>query len=186
MPRGISFGGSVKIFADASAVFATLRKEHTEGIMFKKGSKIFAAVVVTLLIAVLAATFVGCGKIKDLAKPVIETGDKEATVIIGEDSYFVKTDAVYVHDLLVQLKEAQKITYEFDETQYGAFIKKLNKLEGTADYSKWIGVYVDVDSADIITPGYDVTVDGKTYHSASLGVSSLPVRNGTTYLFAQN
>ena len=176
-----------KVFkADASAFFACPSEEHTEGLMFKKGNKIFAAVVVALLIAVLAATFVGCGKVKDLGKPVIETGDKQATVIIGEDSYLVKTDAVYVHDLLLQLKEAGKITYEFDETEYGAFIKKLGKLEGTADYSKWIGVYVDVDAADLITPGYDVTVNGKTYHSASLGVSSLPVRSGVTYLFYQN
>ncbi len=153
--------------------------------MFKKGSKIFAVIVVLALIALLAATFVGCGNLDKLGKPVIETGSKQATVIIGEDSYLVKTDAIYVHDLLLELKEAGKIEYKFDMGEYGAFVTKLNGLVGTADYKQWIGVYVDSDDAELIMPGYDETVNGKTYHSASLGVSGLPVRDGVTYLFLQ-
>lgn len=154
--------------------------------MFKKQSKIFAIVAVIAILTVTFAALAGCDSLKELGRPVIETGDKDATVIIGEDSYFVKTDAVYVHDLLLQLKEAEKIEYEFEDGQYGVFITKLGSLVGTADYSKWIGIYVDSDAEDIITPGYDLTVDGKTYHSASLGASTLPVRSGVTYLFHQN
>ncbi len=151
--------------------------------MFKKGNKFFAAVVVALLIAVLAATFVGCGKVKDLGKPVIETGDKQATVIIGENSYLVKTDAVYVHDLLVQLKEAGKITYEFQESEYGAYILSLGSLKPSGN--SYVSVYHDIDDLTLYDPAWDAPIKkgDKTFHSASLGVSSLPVRSGATYLF---
>lgn len=154
--------------------------------MFKSGKKFFAVIAVLALVALLAATFVGCAELDKLGKPVIQTGNKRASVIIGEDSYLVETNAEYVHDLLVELKESGVIDYEFDMGAYGAFVTKLNGLVGTSDYSRWIGVYVDSDDVDIASPGFDETVAGKTYHMASFGVGSLPVREGVTYLFLQN
>lgn len=151
--------------------------------MFKKGSKIFVAVALVALFALLAATFVGCGKLKDLGAPAIETGDKEATVIIGEDSFFVKTDAVYVHDLLLQLKEAGKIEYEFQDSEYGAYILSVGSLKPSGN--SYVSVYHDIDDITLYDPAWDTPIEreGKTFHSASLGVGSLPVKSGATYMF---
>lgn len=152
--------------------------------MGKKLNKIFIVALVALLALSLLA-FVGCDKLKDLGKPVIETGEKEATVIIGEDSYFVKTDAEYVHDLLVELKEAGEIEYDFDVTEYGAYIKKLGSLDPTKSQNSFIALYHDIDDDSLIDYEYGSTVkyDGKDFHSASVGASSMPVRSGAKYLF---
>ena len=42
--------------------------------------------------------------------------------------------------------------------------------------------YHDIDDITLYTPGHDLERDGKTYFSASVGVSSLPLRDGATYL----
>lgn len=182
MRGGISFGGNAYAGAAAGFRYPPIRNIRRV-FMFGKRGKILVATALALLIV--AVAFVGCDGLKELGKPVIETGDKSVTVIIADDAYPVKTGSNYVHDLLVELKEAGEIEYEFHDTQYGAFIDKLGELVGTEDYSKWIAIYVDSDDAELITPGFDVTVDGKTYHSASLGASGLPVKNGVTYLFLQ-
>ncbi len=151
--------------------------------MFGKRNKIFATLALIALVAILAAAFAGCGNLKKLGAPVIETGEKEATVIIGEDSYFVKTDAEYVQDLLVQLKEAGKITYEYHDGQYGAYIDSLGSLKPSGN--SFVSVYHDIDDLTLYDPAWDepITRGDKTFHSSSYGVESLPVRSGATYLF---
>ena len=151
--------------------------------MSKKINKIVVVAVVALL-ALSLMTFAACDKLKDLGRPVIETGDKEATVIIGEDSYYVKTGANYVHDLLVELKAAGEITYEFSISQYGAYIEALGNLN-LDEQGAFIAVYHDIADDTLIDYEYGttLTVDGKEFHSSIFGVSELPVYSGATYLF---
>ncbi len=150
--------------------------------MGKKLGKILVIAVVALL-ALSLMTFAGCDKLKDLGKPVIETGDKQATVIIGEDSYLVKTDAIYVHELLVQLKDANIIKYEFSESEYGAYIVALGGL--SLGERAFVAVYHDIDDDTLIDYEYgtSLTYGGKQFHSSNLGVSALPVYDGASYLF---
>lgn len=153
--------------------------------MFKKRSKFFAYSLVAILTLVALVSLVACGGLNDLGKPNTQDGVKQATIIIGAQTYSVQTEAEYLHDALLELKAAGKIEYEFTLGEYGAFVTKLNELEGTANYSKWIGVYVDSDDSELASPGYDETVDGKVYHSANLGVSDMPLLDGLTYVFLQ-
>ncbi len=151
----------------------------------KKSTIITVSIILTLVLAM--SIFVACDKIKNLGAPETEVGEKTVTVIIGEDKYAVTTDAEYVHDLLLEMKEKGKIVYEFSDSAYGATIEKLNALENdSVTWTKWIGVYHDVEEMDLISAGFDVEYDGKTYHSSNLGVETLPVRNGATYYFKQN
>lgn len=151
----------------------------------KKSTIITIALILTLIMAL--SIFVACDKIKDLGAPETEVGSKSVTVIIGEDKYSVTTDAEYVHELLLEMKETKGITYEFSDSAYGATIEKLGALENdSVTWTKWIGVYHDIEEMDLIAVGFDVEYDGKTYHSSNLGVETLPVKNGATYYFKQN
>ncbi len=151
----------------------------------KKSTIIKVAMILTLIMAL--SIFVACDKIKNLGAPETEVGEKSVTVIIGNQKYSVNTDAEYVHNLLLEMKETSGIIYEFSDSEYGATIEKLNALENdSASWTKWIGVYHDIDDVELITAGFDEEYDGKTYCSSSLGVENLPVRNGATYYFKQN
>ncbi len=149
--------------------------------MFRTKSKWLIALLLVLVLSVSMLCFVACNDNDDT-----QEGVKNIKVVIGEKSLSVSTDEEYVHDVLVELKEEGKIVYEFEMGQYGATIMKLDTFETTADWSKWIAVYHDINDITLYDPQYDIQQDGKTYHSSSLGVSSLAVQDGATYLFVQN
>ncbi len=146
--------------------------------MFVKGKKILA-IALCLALAFCALALAACGD-------NTEAGTKSVTIIIGDDVFSEETEALYVHDLLEEMCERGDIEYEFEMDTYGATVEKLNNLLSTSDWTMWIGVYIDVDDVELISPGYETTHQGKTYYSSGLGVSSLPVMDGVTYLFVQN
>ncbi|MCQ2602459.1 MAG: hypothetical protein MJ193_00885, partial [Clostridia bacterium] len=92
----------------------------------KKSTIITIALILTLIMAL--SIFVACDKIKDLGAPETEVGEKSVTVIIGNQEYSVKTDAEYVHSLLLEMKETKGITYDFSDSAYGVIIEKLGNL----------------------------------------------------------
>ena len=143
--------------------------------------------IVAIIAIVSCLVLVGCDKLKDAGKPAAEEGAKSVTILLqngnGYSSYTAKTSAEYVQDLLVELKNAGVFAYEFHNTEYGAFMDVLGTMHPNSDNYEYIMFYHDINDAELIYPGYDVEYDGKTYSSASLGVSSFPVRDGATYLF---
>lgn len=149
--------------------------------MFRTKSKWLIALLLVLVLSVSMLCFVACNNDDDT-----QEGVKNIKVLIGNKSLSVSTDEEYLHDALVELKEEGKIVYEFEMGQYGATVMKLDSFETTSDWSKWIAVYHDINDITLYDPQYDIQQGGKTYHSSSLGVSSLPVQDGATYLFVQN
>lgn len=150
--------------------------------MFRTKSKWLIALLLVLVLSVSMLCFVACNDDNDDA----QEGEKSITVVIGDKSLRVSTDDEYVHEVLVDLDEEGKIVYEFNMGQYGATIMKLDSFETTTDWSKWIAVYHDINDITLYDPQYDIQQGGKTYHSSSLGVSTLPIKDGATYLFVQN
>lgn len=152
--------------------------------MFKKNAKILLILLVVALLVTSALCLCACDGLKDFGKPAPDEGSKSVSVVIGEQSYSLKTDAEYVQDLLVEMKDAGKIQYEFSTSQYGAYMTRLNDLSPSSS-SEWIAVYHDIDDMTLKDMQYGEAIQkgGKSYFTASLGVSSLPVRNGASYLF---
>lgn len=148
--------------------------------MFNGKNKIAIVCLLVLVLCVSAVCMCAC----DASNT--QEGEKSVVLIVGTQEISVKTDALYLHDLLVELNDAGRITYEFSTSEYGAVVSKLNDLETTLDWSKWIGVYHNIDDITLYTPGYDITINGNTYFSSSCGVSALVVLDGATYVFVQN
>lgn len=148
--------------------------------MLSKKSK-FILTIALVLVLCLSLCFVACDKTPDNT----DNDLKEVVLIVGNAVINATTEAQYVHDLLVELNANGDIQYEFENGAYGATVLKLNQLETTNDWSKWIAVYHDIDDVTLYTPGYNYTLNGDEYYSSSVGVSSLPVIDGATYVFVQ-
>ncbi len=116
------------------------------------------------------------------------TGEKSVTIIIGDDTYTLKTSKAYVHDALCELRDTQGVNYVFEDGPYGATIIGLNGLYTTVDWSKYVSTYHTIDDVtirDMSSYATDFEMGGKTYYTSGVGVSSLPLVDGATYLFKQ-
>ena len=147
--------------------------------------------IVAIVVLAMSLVLVGCDKLKDAGKPEAEVGNKEITLIIGVGEEYatvvVKTYQEYMAGLLLELKLRGKIEYESSQGAYGTFVESLNNIR-PASASEWVAVYHDIDDvtlrADIGEwPMANAEYNGKTYFSSSVGVDSLPLRNGHTYYF---
>lgn len=140
---------------------------------FRKAA--FAVVILALLMSVLLTA---------CANP--NPGNKTVTLIIGEgESQKVfsnhKTDAEYLIDLLDELKAEGELTYSGSESKYGIY---LNQVDGvTASGYGWFAVFcTQADYQDFTEYGITRTEGGTEFVSATLGVSSLPLTDGESYM----
>ena len=109
------------------------------------------------------------------------TEEVTVSLILGDaDAVSVTTDAPFLYDLLKEYCEENGLALEGSTSATGFYATRIGDLAEDAAAGEYIMFYHDID--DITTPGCDLERDGKTYFSASVGVSSLPLRNGATYL----
>lgn len=111
------------------------------------------------------------------------TTDTQIVMTIGE------TDGnVTALDALLCLRDLGKLTFEYYESSYGAYITSINGkaeqvIESTLNSSKgysWMLYTSDKEN------GYDyatVTVNGKVCYQAALGASTLKAKAGETYVW---
>lgn len=138
-----------------------------------------------LLIAVVAMTICAFAFALTACNPPAEEGVKTVSVIIGDgsDPLSLTTESAYLYDALVELCEKEGLTLSAKDGAWGKTVYQIGDLIGDPTMAtSAIMFYHDIDDITLYDPKYDVTVGGQTYHSSSLGVSSLPVRDGATYL----
>lgn len=134
--------------------------------------------ILAALVAVLACAFVffACDR------PDANTGEVTISFIIGDaEPAEFSTDAPYVYDALADFCEENGIALEGTWSEYGFFMTRLGNLK--PEGSQWIAFYHDIDDITLYDPQHNMDFDGKTWFSSSLGVSSMPLRDGATYLF---
>ena len=136
------------------------------------------AIALVLLFALFGAlAFVACD-----APDGDERGElSSVTLILGDgEAVSFETDAKYLYGALSDYCDDHGLVLEGEESEYGFFLTRVGDLvQGDGAY---IMLYHDIDDVTLYTPGYDYEVGGKTFFSSSLGVSSLPVVDGATYL----
>ena len=153
--------------------------------MTDRAKSIVKILTIVAIIALVASfVFVACNK--------DAKGDsKTVTLIIGVGESYVTltetTDNEYMAGLLLELKEAGKIQYEWENGSYGTYMLSLNNINPQGQ-SEWVAVYHDIDDvtlrADIGEwPMPNAEYNGKTYYSSSAGVDLLPLIDGHTYYF---
>lgn len=111
------------------------------------------------------------------------TEEVTVSLILGDaDAVSVTTDAPFLYDLLKEYCEENGLALEGSTSATGFYATRIGDLAEDAAAGEYIMFYHDIDDITLYTPGYDLERDGKTYFSASVGVSSLPLRDGATYL----
>lgn len=86
---------------------------------------------------------------------------------------------------LTKLKEEGKITFEVQESTYGAYITSINgKAEQASGNSGYSWMLYTSDEEYSSTEFGSVEYNGKTYGSSSLGASSLVVKSGEYYIWS--
>lgn len=95
---------------------------------------LIAAVLAVLVIVVAVLAFV-------LTRPKTEKGSKSVTVSVvfhkdnvKDKTFKVRTNAEHLIDVLNQLKEEKKLTFDGDKSQYGLFITSFDGVK--ADFNK--------------------------------------------------
>lgn len=143
-----------------------------------KRLKMLRAIVCASALALAACLFAACGDTVKGAK-LVESSDRLVVVEATETGGSL-------YDVMVKLKEEEKISFEGSEGQYGFFISSVNGTEQAADYSSYWAVYTSLGEYEGVS--YSDSEFGTysyrdvAYASASYGVSGLPMVEGNTYL----
>lgn len=136
--------------------------------------------VAAALCAVLSlAVFTGC------EKPAPEEGEKTVQIVVGDETFDVTTEADYVGAVLRELKQNEGLHLVYTESdQFGMMISEIGAFIPDSGKQEWIKVYSTIgDDMTVSIPTDSQEVGGKTYYAATVGVDSLPLRNGEAYLF---
>ena len=135
-------------------------------------------VLSVLLIAVILASvfaFASCGK-----KYVQQTDT--AVGITVDASVMSNVEGKTLKDYMDALVEKKELTYSGKDSQYGIMLDTINNLKADATKGEYWLIYSNDDEYSNESWGtYEFM--GTTYKSATLGVSSLPIKMGKTYVF---
>ena len=114
-----------------------------------------------------ALCFVGCKQNKAV------TGDY--AVIVADDV----TDGDTLLDYMKELRDEGSLSFESTTGDYGEYVTSINGKAQSGN-SYWMLYTSDTDYA---SNAYTVTYEGQTYGQATLGASSLPIKEGATYIW---
>jgi hypothetical protein len=136
--------------------------------------KVLKSLALIIIITLLATSFAACGK------TTYVTIDENSVIIVASNEIMEITSETTLLDYMKALEDKEELTYKTTESTYGAFITEIN--DKTAGISQSWMIYTDDSensNAEYGTLPYNETV----YNSASLGVSSLIIKEGKTYIF---
>ena len=124
------------------------------------------------LCLIAALMFVGCGK--NQADPVI--------ILVDHEEYAF-SDETTLYDYMLMLKDDGKIDFTCSEGAYGAFITSVNGVEnGIAGNPCWMIYTDDPEYVDNSEWGTEIQADGKTFRSATAGISGIKITDGCRYV----
>lgn len=115
--------------------------------------------------------------------------EKTITVVIGEGENAtvstVTTGARYLADVLNEMVNAENsnLTLVGTYSAYGLYVTEIGSVKENALKGEYVYFFTtDTEYQDITEFAVSKEYDGKTLVSAMKGVSSLPVKDGETYL----
>lgn len=125
------------------------------------------------IIAVLSTLLVGCN---NEVKDVVFTVDATKYEI---------TETTTLNDYMGFLEVDGKLSFTTSDSAYGMFITSVNGVKnGIGSNPCWMVYTDDPDYSDTSDWGTEITVDGKTYKSTTLGISGIIVKANATYVLS--
>lgn len=135
-------------------------------------------VLSVLLIAVILASvfaFASCGK---------KYGPQMDTAVSFTVSKDVMSDleGKTLQNYMDALVERKEFSYSGTDSSWGIMLDTINNKKADAAKGEFWFIYCDDEENSSAQYG-EVTLKGKKYASANLGASSLPIKEGKTYVF---
>lgn len=169
------------IFALFPRLIQTWRGFFMRGSM--KGKKLLLTVTAIIVAVSILFSFAACNN-----TPEVEKGAKTATLIVidadGKETVVSDdTDTEFVDKWLIEMNDEKKITLTYDTSEYGMNISTLNGIAVGSSSSSYFAFYsddADNTAASEFMPNF-VRGD-KTYLPTLYGQSTMPVKNGMTYI----
>ena len=145
--------------------------------------RIFIAFTLALSL-ILAACLFSCGGQNDDSGTV--------TVVIDGDGVFESyeidiseldiTDGVLT--LVKYLADEEGLDLDYSNSSYGAYINSIGGLVPNMMAGEYIGVFTSVEADfDVSTMFSEMTYRGEKLGTSGVGISSMTVKSGATYLF---
>ncbi len=129
----------------------------------------------TLTLVAILSTFlmVGCGN------------DAENVVFTVDGTKYQITESTTLNDYMNLLEDDGELYFTTSSSAYGMFITSVNGVKnGVGSNPCWMVYTDDPDYMDTSDWGTEVVIDGKTYKSTTLGISSVIVKAGATYVLS--
>lgn len=142
--------------------------------MKRKMQSFFSILLAVTLSAIL---FVACQKSDGTTKAEV-VQSTESVVVIRVDE--VEGEAS-LYDVMCELKESGKFDFVSEDSAFGQSIVSINGVENPADWSSYWASYT-TDSENGNTEQAK-SIDGVNWYYAMLGISSLKVKAGASYMF---
>ena len=141
----------------------------------KKLTKILSVLVVLTLLVSAFALF-ACTK-----KSYVQQTETEVMFTIDKD---IMPDCTgkFLIDYLDALQAKGEISYVAEDGAWGKFITQINDRK--ADSSQGESWFIYADDEENTTPAWgEYKVGEKTYYSTNYGVTSMPIKEGVTFVF---
>jgi len=156
--------------------------------------RILLTILVLMLVVASVMGVVACNKQVTTSKhgqqQNIDNGEEaqNATeVLITLDATIMPDyEGKFLPDYMDVLKAKGLFTYEAKDSDYGLFVTSINGKEATG--YDWWGVFTDdlTDEKVANIAGQAYQYNGKTYYMTNVGISSVPLKEGKSYLFVFN
>ncbi len=160
--------------------------------------KKFTLLLLTVIISIaLTMTFMACND-QGGTDSGVDTNNSDTSTAISATLIFVdesgniifekttETSANYLSEFVAEItsNSSNSVTCEASESSNGLYMDTFT-VNGTM-YPKEVGafviMYTSLTDSEYIYAGYETTINDVTYNSCGLGMSSMPIKDGVTYV----
>ena len=133
----------------------------------------------------LSLTLVLMTLLSSLVFVACSNGEAENVVFTADGAKYQITETTTLNDYMNALELDGKLSFTTSSSIYGMFITSVNGVKnGIGGNPCWMVYTDDPDYMDTSDWGTEITIDGKTYKSTTLGISGVIVKSGMTYVLS--
>ncbi len=153
--------------------------------------KLSLLLLVAVFTIVATLTFVACDNNSGSTPEPNAKGVSATIIFADEDSNILlektfNTESAFLSDAVEELiaDSANELACDSSDSGYGLYMNSFT-ISGATYPQKdkaYVMMYTSLTDAKLITAGFELTLADTTYNSCGLGMSSMPIEEGVTYV----
>ena len=153
----------------------------------KATKKVLLTVLALALVVSAVLGLVACNNNPTPRTPAVAKEFQLSSVSSVSNIIVISLDSTIMSDItgkhLIDYLNALVAKGYFDYTMEGGMVTTVNKITVDSTKNQFWAIYTDdeVNSSDLWAA--PIVIDGKTYNSASYGITDLPLTEGKSYIF---